>query len=116
MSSLLAPATFVGLALKVAAGPFTSVSSEKGFIANGALVVLAGGVIAGVTSGLPMTALNELVIVDKAAAVGPLVFSSGLQYDANGRVVTVDTGVAAAPLSTSCGLTFDASGALVTSA
>lgn len=116
MSSLLAPATFVGTSLKVAPGPLTDVSQGKGFTATGALVVLAGGVIAQFVNGLPLTALIEIAIVDKAAAVAPLVQASGLQYDANGRVVTVDVGSASAPTSASCGLTFDSSGALVTSA
>lgn len=116
MSSLLAPAVFVGTALKVAAGPFTRQSSGKSFVDTGALVVLAGGVIAGRANELPFTALGELCIVDKAAAVAPLSENNGMQYDANGRVVTVDVGTAAAPTRASCGLTFDASGALVTSA
>lgn len=109
--------TFVGLALKVSAGPATAVTQGLAYDAARALVVAAAPVgTVQFVNGLPVDSNVSLFIVDKAAAVAPLAFNAGLAYDASGAVVTVDTGVAAAPLASVNGLTFDASGALVTSA
>lgn len=101
--------TFVAVAAaivnRIAANPYD---------VQGALVVNTGVPVSH-NHGIPLTAADEVCIVDKAAAVAPLYYNEGLQHDSSGAIVTVDVAAAVAPLSYSSGLVFDVSGALVTS-
>lgn len=118
MPFLGAGATFVGDALLVSG---VGVPSDN-LTLNGAaftstpelIVTSAPPAVLFYPNGLPTDELGRVYIVDKAAAVAPLIEQQGLKTDANGALVTVDIGAAVAPFAGVGRWSCDADGALIT--